>query len=138
MEAQKIIYQRALKNTEKRTISLNTSGNTLLSGNVWCRACQCRISSTSYTDKYTAKDGTVREKKFHRYLCWHKSRKLNDCDGQSAYIADRVDDAVLAVVRGMFTRIKEQPEAEALERKLQAQTKSLTSRRKSLSADLAT
>jgi len=82
LEAQKIICQRDLKNTEKRTISLDTSGNTLLSGNVWCRACQCRISSTSYTDKYTTKDGTVKEKKFHRYLCWHKSRKLNDCNGQ--------------------------------------------------------
>jgi len=136
-EAQRIIDQRDRANDEKRTISLNTSGNTLLSGNVWCKACQCRISSTSYTDKYTMKDGTVKEKKFHRYLCWHKSRKLNECDGQSAYIAERIDNAVLAIVRDMFSQIKEQPETEALERKIQAQTKSLTNRSKSLTADLA-
>ncbi len=130
-QAQYILDQRAFKNEEKREISKNTKGKTLLSGNVYCKACGSRIVSTSYSDKYIKKDGSVYLTKMYRYLCYHKSRKLNNCDGQGTYIAEKVDSVILHTVHEMFLRIKEQPEAVAIERKMQAQSQTLKTTKRS-------
>jgi DNA invertase Pin-like site-specific DNA recombinase len=135
-QAQAILDQRSAKNEEKREISRSTVGRTLLSGNVYCKDCGGRIVSTSYTDRYTKKDGEVSEKKMHRYICYHKSRKLNDCTGQSAYIAEKIDASVISTLQGMFKAIKEQPESVSVERKIQAKTQNLKSAKKKIENEL--
>ena len=44
--------------------------------------------------------------------------KLNNCDGQSLYLAQRVDDVVLEVVHEMFTRIRTTPYDATAERRV--------------------
>ena len=135
-QAQYILDQRSSQHEEQREISRNTVGKTLLSGNVYCATCGSRIVSTSYSDKYVKKNGTLSETRMHRYLCYHRSRRLNDCDGQGTYIAEKIDSAIIATVHEMFARIKEQPEAVVVERKMQSQSQSLKADKKRITLEL--
>ncbi len=53
-----------------------------------------------------------------KYLCYHKSRGLCKCDGQSTYVAERVDNAVIEVIHQMFESIKGAPSEEILQKRL--------------------
>ena len=44
--------------------------------------------------------------------------KQQNCDGQSLYLAQRVDDVVLEVIHEMFTRIRTKPYDAAAERRV--------------------
>lgn len=55
--------------------------------------------ATSYTDSYTRTDGTTVKTNGIRYICYHRSRKLNDCDGQLVYVAERIDNEVVKIVQ---------------------------------------
>lgn len=50
-----------------------------------------------------------------RYTCYHKSRRLNDCDGQSVYIAEKIDTMVAEIVKHYLARVKQTPKDKALE-----------------------
>lgn len=113
--AQEILKQRAKKNDDKVHIARTTKGRTLLSGNLVCGHCGSRMMSTGYTDKYKRKDGTKGQTDGLRYMCYHRARKLNDCDGQSVYSARRIDDDVIELVEGYLERIKSHPKEKALE-----------------------
>ena len=113
--AQEILKQRAKKNDDKVHIARTTKGRTLLSGNLVCGHCGSRMMSTGYTDKYIRKDGTKGQTDGLRYMCYHRARKLNDCDGQSVYSARRIDEDVIELVEGYLERIKSHPKEKALE-----------------------
>lgn len=141
--AQEILKQRAEKEIEKRNISLNTKGHTLLSGNIFCGHCGSHVVASSWWDRYTRKDGTKVDKKRYRYLCYHRSRNLNDCDGPSAYTAEKIDNAIHTVVRQYLGAIRSTPKDMALERRyrqrikeINAQLKDLQKEREKLSSRL--
>lgn len=112
---QHILSQRSLKNEEKQHIARTTKGKTLLSGNIYCAHCGSHLISSGANEKYIRKDGTIGVSSTLRYICYHRTRKLNDCDGQSVYSAKRVDNAVLAVVNKYLQSIKATPKDKALE-----------------------
>lgn len=114
-EAQKILKQRSKKNDEKQHIARTTKGKTLLSGNIYCAHCGGKMISTGHTEKYVRKDGTIGVSNRLRYICYHRARKLNDCDGQSVYSAQRIDEMVLAVVERYLNAIRKTPKDKALE-----------------------
>ena len=69
------------------------------------------MTSNLHTDKYVMKStGEVREKKYLRYICYHRSRKLCECDGQSVYSAAKVDNAVIEVMAALFSNISDAPD----------------------------
>ena len=117
---QNIIHQRIAKNAE-RTIPLNTKGKTLLSGNIFCAHCGSHLIVTRYQDKYMRKDGTEYKVDQLKYTCYHKTRKLSNCDGQTSYIAETIDKAVVGVLNDLFKKIKEIPKDKALEKKYKSQ-----------------
>ena len=49
------------------------------------------------------------------YTCYHRIRKLNNCNGQSVYNAKRIDNMVLGVVKNYLEKIKTTPKDKALE-----------------------
>ena len=112
---QHILSQRSLKNEAKQHIARTTKGKTLLSGNIYCAHCGSHLISSGANEKYIRKDGTIGVSSTLRYICYHRTRKLNDCDGQSVYSAKRVDNAVLAVVNKYLQSIKATPKDKALE-----------------------
>ena len=114
-KAQDILEQRARKDEAKRTISMTNKGKTLLNGNIYCAHCGCRLATTSYTERYMRKDGSLYEKMNSRYVCYHRSRGLNDCDGATTYIADKIDKAVMSAMQKIFSNVSGCPQEAKIE-----------------------
>lgn len=129
-KAQLFLEQRKTINEKKRSVSKTAKGQTLLAGNVYCAKCGCRLTSTAYTYRYTKQDGETTEKRVYRNVCYHASRKLNECKGQSFYDALKVDGIITNVVKDMFSRITSQPEKMAIERKLKTEIADLKKEQK--------
>ena len=136
-QAQYILEQRAEKEADKRHIAMNTKGHTLLSGNIFCAHCGSHMVASSWWDNYTRKDGTeVRQKRF-RYLCYHKSRKLNDCDGPSAYTSEKIDEAISELVRQYLDCLIVTPRTMAVEKRYRHKISELNDRKRSLEKENA-
>ena len=133
--AQELLDQRAFNNNDKKHIARTTKGETLLSGNLICGHCGGRMVSNGYTDKYVRKDGTIGRTKGVRYICYHRARKLNNCDGQSVYSAKRIDEDVLNIVECYLERIKSHPKEKALELRYQKELEQRKNYRKELQRD---
>lgn len=71
-----------------------------------------------------------------KYTCYHKTRKLNDCDGQTSYIAETIDEARLTVLDDLFTKIKETPKDKALEKRYKSQVSACNSKYQKISAEV--
>lgn len=134
--AQFIVDQRISSFNTERRIALNTKGKTLFSGNIFCAHCGSRLVVTTYKDHYTRKDGSEYHICELKYVCYHKTRKLNDCDGQTSYIAERVDQAAIAVLSDLFKRLKESPRDKALERKYKNQLSSFHAQKQKRTVEL--
>ncbi len=85
MRAQEICYQRSSAFADKPRIPMNTRGNSLLAGNVFCGHCGARLCLTTSGKSRPRADGTdpVRV----RYACQTKTRTHENCDGQTGYTA---------------------------------------------------
>jgi hypothetical protein len=106
--AQEIAVERSSDYADRR-IPLNTKGNALLSGNVFCGHCNARLTLTTNGKKYQRKDGDVTITPKTRYVCYNKTRHPENCDGQTGYTTSKLDGVVEKVVESVFTKIKEQP-----------------------------
>jgi hypothetical protein len=106
--AQEISSERASDYAERR-IPLNTKGNALLSGNVFCGHCNARLTLTTNGKKYQRKDGGVTITPKTRYVCYNKTRHPEKCDGQTGYTTSKLDGVIEKIVEFIFARIKEQP-----------------------------
>lgn len=120
-QAQFILKQRSSKNEKKQQIARTTKGSTLLSGNIYCAHCGQKMVSTSYVDKYDRADGSQYKVRRQRYICTNKAMKRGACDGQSAYVAHRIDGAVLATLRDYLAKIKSTPKDIALEKRYKSE-----------------
>lgn len=135
-QAQYILNERAKKNSDERQIALTTKSKNLLSGILYCAHCGGRLTSIVYKDHYTRQDGTEYHMEQLKYLCYHKSRKLCKCDGQSTYIADKVDGAVCAVIQNMFSHIGETPDEDILNKHFQKEMSSYHAKETKLNLEL--
>lgn len=112
---QHILKQRSNKNDEKQHIARTTKGKTLLSGNLYCAHCGGTLVASGHSEKYERKDGSIGVSSSLRYVCYHRTRKLNNCDGQTVYSAPKIDAAILEIVKYYLNAIKETPKDKALE-----------------------
>ncbi|MEA4950329.1 MAG: hypothetical protein VB068_11900, partial [Petrimonas sp.] len=76
--------------------------------------CGGRLTTIRYRDRYTRKDGTEYSVDQIKYSCYHKSHKLCPCDGQTTYLAERVDAVILQIMRDLFENMSGAPEEERL------------------------
>lgn len=109
---QEILKQRTNTNDEKQTIAMSNKGKTLLSGNVFCAHCGCRLATSRYKARYIKRDGTSSG---IEYVCYHRSRGLNDCDGASTYNAEKVDGVLMGIMRDIFSNISGSPQEEKIQ-----------------------
>ncbi len=119
--AQEILYQRSHRQEEKSHIAMSTKSDSVLSGCMFCGHCGTRIVAVKTTYKYGMRNGTPLTEKRRAYICYHRSRRLNDCDGQSVYQADKVEEIVLRIVKSYLGQIKRMPKDRALELKYEKQ-----------------
>ncbi len=110
--AQHIHTSRANSAEQERHIPLNTRGNSLLVGNVHCGHCGARLSLTTNGKAYSCKEDPNRVVKRVRYVCYGKTRKQTDCDGQTGYTAHILDGIIDKLVRQIFERMKAIPKSD--------------------------
>ena len=104
--AQNLMTERTNENKEYRTMPLNTTGQSLLSGNVFCGHCGGRLVLTANGKVYRQPDGTPLKKKRIRYVCYNKTRHRVDCDGQTGYTMHILDDIVVNILHQVFDKMK--------------------------------
>ena len=83
--------------------------------------CGNKMISTSYIDRYDRADGTQYKVRRQRYICTNKAMHRGACDGQSAYVAQRIDGAVIEILKSYLSMIKSTPKDVALERRYQSE-----------------
>ena len=134
--AQDILKARSYKSKEKNNIARYTKASSMLSGTLYCAHCGMKLNATSYVDHYTTKDGVRHESpRRFRYICSGKAMKRNECDGQSAYVAYKVDSQVIEFLRECFSRIKITAREVALESKFKTQMTDIRRQIKDLEKD---
>ena len=104
--AAEIMQARSEHWREQNTVPLNTKGQSLLAGNVYCGHCGARLTLTTSGRCRKRKDGTVDNTRRIRYACYGKTRKQTDCDGQTGYTMHILDDLIDEIVRGIFAKMK--------------------------------
>lgn len=112
--AQSIRTARANSAEQERRVPLNTRGQSLLAGNVFCGHCGSRLSLTTNGKAYPCKDDPNRIVKRVRYVCYGKTRKQTECDGQTGYTAHILDGIIDKLVRQIFERMKAIPKSEVV------------------------
>ena len=110
-----LLEQRGILDAEKRAVALTTKGKALLSGIVYCAHCGGRLNTIQYKNTRYRRDGSSYVDEKIKYSCYHKSRKLCECDGQSTYDAERVDNLAIELVKKIFSNMKSAPEEEYLQ-----------------------
>lgn len=112
--AQEIFHQRNEQKANQPRVPINMRGQSLLNGNVFCGHCGARLNLTTRKRIRRHVDGT--EKITHRisYICYGKSRKVTDCDGQTTYVQSTLDKIVDQIVREIFQRMKGIPKSELI------------------------
>ena len=112
--AQRIRTARANAIEQEVHVPLNTRGQYLLAGNVFCEHCGSRLSLTTNGKAYPCKEDPTRVIKRVRYICYGKTRKQTECDGQTGYTAHILNDIIDKVVRQIFERMKAVPKNEVV------------------------
>ena len=69
------MLERTNERKERRTVPLNTTGQSLLSGNIFCGHCGGRLVLTTNGTTTRLADGTPVHKKRIRYVCYNKTRR---------------------------------------------------------------
>ena len=131
-QTQEIRTARANQAEETRTIPLNTRGEALLSGNVFCAHCGSRLNLTTSGKHRKRSDGTFDDTKRIRYICYGKTRKQTDCDGQTGYTMHILDGIVEEAVRELFRRVRNIPRQDLVRLRCQAEQKQQQNRLASL------
>jgi hypothetical protein len=103
--AQRIREARADSASMNPRVPLNTRGNSLLAGNVFCGHCGARLSLTTNGKAYPCAADPNRVVKRIRYICYGKTRKQTECDGQTGYTAHILDGIVDKVVHHIFEQM---------------------------------
>ena len=106
--AQNILLQRSVDYHERR-IPLNTKGQALLSGNIFCGHCGARMIVTTNGKKYYRKDGDVTVTPRMRYVCYNRTRHAHMCDGQTGYTVRKLDAIVEVIVHSLFKQLNNVP-----------------------------
>ena len=73
---------------------------------------QVAIQANTYGGIYPCKEDPHRVIKRVRYICYGKTRKQTDCDGQTGYTAHILDGIIDKLVRQIFERMKAIPKSE--------------------------
>ena len=115
--AQDILYKRSHRQDEKSHIALTTKSSSVLSGCMVCGHCGTNIVAVKKSYKYGKVNGVPQYENRRAYICYHRTRNLNDCNGQGVYLAEKVERIVLKIVKDYLSKIKRMPKDRALELK---------------------
>lgn len=113
-KAQEIMSDRV---THRNAYPLNSKGQALLAGKVYCAHCGGRLTLTTSGSTTKVIDGVKRKIPKIRYQCHYNVRHPGECDGQSGYGMSKVDRIVDEILRLKLAQIKGAPKSDVLERR---------------------
>lgn len=116
--AQEIMNQRTMKHSE---VPLNSKGDALLAGKVYCGHCGSKLVLTTCGKNYYRADGTFVKKVRLRYQCHYKVRHPQLCDGQSGYGVTKLDGIVEKAIHQLFDKVKTIPENDMIQSQIHKQ-----------------
>lgn len=119
------------------TVPMNTRGQSLLSGNVFCGHCGSRLTLTTNGKYRKKRDGTMDTTQRIRYVCYGKTRKQTECDGQTGYTMHILDDVVDKVIRSIFERMQSVPGSDVINAGYRSKMAEFTAIYRKAKADLA-
>lgn len=131
--AQKIMKTRVSDAADNRSYPMNSESRCLLNGKVYCADCGSRLIVAT-NGRYTEENG-VKVKRL-RYMCYGKSRKQTNCQGQTGYSAKRLDNVVDGIIWHIFASMKSIPKNEVVHSGMAAMQKEYESRYKTAQRDL--
>lgn len=102
-EVQDMLAARSRSTEQSRAKPLNTRGQSLLAGNVFCGHCGARLCITTSGKGRRREDGTDEVRT--RYTCQTKSRTHGDCDGQTGYTVHKLDAMIDSVIHTIFAKV---------------------------------
>lgn len=112
--AQSIREERG-KSAAERTMPLSTASTVaLLGGIVYCGHCGARLSLTTNGKYYPCTADQNRVVVRHRYICYGKTRKQTECDGQTGYTVHILDGIITETIQQIFNRMKAIPASEVI------------------------
>lgn len=114
--AQKLMTEQVNEFNEQRTLPRNTSGQSMLSGNVFCGHCGGRLTLTTNGTVRKNADGVQVARRRIRYVCYNKTRHRAECNGQTGYTMHILDGMVTEVLHQIFDRMKAVREDEIVSR----------------------
>ena len=114
--AQKLMTERVNEFNEQRTLPRNTSGQSMLSGNLFCGHCGGRLTLTTNGTVRKNADGVQVARRRIRYVCYNKTRHRAKCSGQTGYTMHILDGMVTEVLHQIFDRMKAVREDEIVSR----------------------
>ena len=85
-----------------------------MTGIIYCGSCGSRLAYHHNRTTRTLADGTKRVYERDVYRCYRRVSNHSGCQGQATYNLEKIDEAVLTVVRGYFKSISSLPTAEML------------------------
>ena len=135
-QVQFIMDQRSEKDEEKKQIALRTQGKTQLAGNLFCGHCGRKMIATTHTYYYDRADGTRVKTVKQRYICTNNCRKEGECNGQGAYLAEKVDEVVLGIVRKYLEAIKTTPKTLTMEKQFKTEIADTKRRKRNVESEL--
>ena len=131
-KAQDIIKKRSADKADARTYPMNTESRCLLNGKVYCVDCGSRLVVAT-NGRYVYENGE--KLKRLRYMCYGKSRKQTDCQGQTGYAVSRLDETIDGIIRHIFENMRSIPKSEVVNSGLVALQREQESRYKTAQRD---
>lgn len=104
--AQSLMNERTNAYKECRTVPLKTTGQSLVSGNIFCGHCGGRLTLTTNGKITRTADGTPLKRKRIRYVCYNKTRHRAECDGQTGYTMHILDQMITDILHQVFDKMK--------------------------------
>ncbi len=121
-------------NRPPRMCPKRNSGKALLSGNIFCGHCGGRIFASTARKSHHP---TAPETSAHVpiYKCYNRTQHKELCDGPTTYRAERVDQVVESLLRGIFERAKSVNEKAFVKQQVQVSAQQYQQKLKKAKAD---
>lgn len=97
-KAQTIKEERSIKRNNDRMNATSGKHLGLLSGNLFCGDCGCRMGAYAKHEWYRKKDGTIQDYGYVDYYHCLKKRQYKCCKGQTSYLSRKVDKEILKLL----------------------------------------
>ena len=134
-KAQQIRKERSAAAQSIPHVPINTRGQSLLSGNVFCGHCGARLTLTTSQRYRKLRDGSYDKTPRIRYVCYGKTRKQTECTGQTGYTLHILNDLIDNIMQSIFSRMQGIPKSELVSSRYEKELMENIAHLKGLKAD---